>query len=208
MTRAPALPAALRQFARDARGTYAVEFAVATPVFLIMVMGALDLGHTLYTRSVLQGTVQKAARDSALETGSLSGNQTAIDAKVTSAVRDLNNSATVTVSRRFYRTFSAARSAQSESYTDNNANGRCDSEPYVDANRNGTYDADGGDGGQGGAKDITVFTVKMSYPRVFPTSTLFGMPANVNLTATTVLANQPYAEQSSYGAALTGTCPA
>lgn len=200
--------ARLRGLLGDARGTYVVEFAVGTPVFLIMTMGALDLGHTLYTRSVLQGTVQKAARDSALETGSLTTNQATIDAKVTSAVHDLNSSATVTVSRRFYKTFSKAQAAQHEDFTDSNGNGQCDnSEPYVDANRNGTYDADGGDAGQGGAKDITVYSVTMTYPRMFPTSTLIGLPANVTLTATTVLGNQPYADQSSYGAALTGNCP-
>ena len=65
---------------------------------------------------------------------------------------------------------------------------------------------DGGDAGQGGAKDITVYSVTVSYPRMFPISTLFGGSPNVNMTASTVLANQPYSEQSTYGAALTGNC--
>lgn len=205
--RAPRFPQCLHRLFADTRGAYLVEFAIVMPVFVVLTMGALDVGHTLYTRAVLQGTVQKAARDSAIETGSIAANQAVIDAKVTDTVKELNKNATVTISRRFYKTFSKARAAQSETYTDNNSNGRCDGEPYVDANRNGVYDADGGDGGQGGAKDITIYSVTMSYPRMFPTNALLGMSPTVTLNATTVLANQPYADQSTYGAPLAGTCP-
>ena len=39
----------------DCTGVAAVEFAVVAPVFLVLLMGSLDAGHTLYTRSVQIG---------------------------------------------------------------------------------------------------------------------------------------------------------
>src|SRR3546814_7855992 len=54
----------------DASGNTIVEFAFVGPVLVLLLMGTLDVGHTLYMQAVLQGVMQKAARDSALESGS------------------------------------------------------------------------------------------------------------------------------------------
>lgn len=189
--------ALLRGLARDCTGSYLVEFAVAAPVFLMLTMGAMDVGHTLYAKAVLHGAVEKAGRDSALETGAASATQATIDANVVSAVKALNKDATVSISRQYYHDFSTAKQSKMEPYTDTNHNGSCDNnEPFVDYNNDGSRDMDSGISGQGLAKDVTVYSATMTYPRLFPTARLLGFPSTVTLSAKTVLANQPYADQA------------
>lgn len=192
------------------QGVAAIEFAIVTPAFLILLMGGFDLGHTLYMQTVLQGAVQKAARDSTIETNGSPAKLAIIDDKVRSAVRDLNSSlvdADIKIDRVSYQKFAEAQAQRPE---DANQNGVCEpGEVWIDRNFNGSYDAKGGTDGQGGAKDVVVYTVDISYPRLFPMAGLIGIPANVNLNAKTVLANQPYGDQ----AAKTGSldpqdCPA
>jgi Flp pilus assembly protein TadG len=221
----------------EKRGGTALEFAFIAPVFLTILMGGMDFGHTLYVQTVIQGVVQKAARNSALENGAQAtgpGSQAQIDSRVRGSIAEINNQANVQITRRFYRTFSTAAAAQAETFTDNNANGTCDNnEPYTDANRNNSWDSDGADAGQGGARDVTVYKVVTTYPSMFPTrhlinfvSQLFVAPDkqfvkgahNVNdaslvtplgtttITAQTVLGNQPYGDQGTYAAPVTRNC--
>ena len=196
----------LPALASDRRGVTLIEFAIVCPVMLLFVFGAFDTAHTLYMQSAVEGIVQKTGRDSSLETGTESAQQAIIDAKVTAQVKALANNATITFSRRFYRTFSLALAARREDYTDTNGNGTCDGpvgllpgEPYIDANNNGRWDADGADSGQGGAKDKTVYTVTVSYPRLFPINGFIpSLGPNHLIKANTVLQNQPYSDQASY----------
>lgn len=196
----------------DTCGTAAMEFALICPVFAMLIMGSLDIGHTLYMTSVLQGALQKAARDSTLETGSATGTQTTIDNAVKSQALRLANNATVTFSRRYYKSFSKASAAQKESFTDStsgpNANGVCNAgEPYVDANNNNVWDADGGDSGQGGARDVTIYKVTVTYPHMFPLYKMIGGSSNATVEAKTVLANQPYGAQAKYATPTVRNCP-
>lgn len=189
---------------QDTSGTTVVEFAFVAPVLFVMLMGTLDLGHQLYTRAILNGEVHKAGRDSALETGIANG--AALDAKVEGAVHKIASNATVTFTRNSFRNFSEAAAKNPEDFTDNNDNGTCDAgEPYEDANNNDTWDDDGGDDSQGGAKDAVVYTVSATYPRLFPMAGLAGLPDTITITATTVLRNQPFADQDE-SAATPGNC--
>ena len=198
-------PGALR---RDEAGATIVEFAMVAPVLGLVLLGAFDVAHTLYTRAAIQGVVQKTARDSTLESGLESGAQAALDNKVRAQVKALANNATITINRRFYRTFSDAAAARAEAWTDTNGNRVCDgSEPYEDVNGNGVWDRDGANGGQGGAKDATLYTVTASYPRMFPLYNLIGGSRTTTITASTVLRNQPYSDQGSYGTSQVRNCP-
>ncbi len=191
---------------QEERGIAAVEFAAIAPAFLIMLMGGLDAGYTLYIQSVMNGEIQKAARGASLETGGETAKQTAIDTKVRTALLNLNKTATITISREFYQSFTKAQAQQPE---DANANGVCETaETWIDANFNGVYDARGGSQGQGGAKDVVVYTVNMSFTRMFPVTKLIGLSPNVNLTSRTVLANQPFGDQTvPTGSLAPQTCP-
>ncbi|MCB2014084.1 MAG: TadE/TadG family type IV pilus assembly protein [Sphingobium sp.] len=191
---------------KEEKGIAAVEFAVIAPVFFMLIMGGMDIGYTLYVQSVMNGEIQKAARDATLENGTETAIQTAIDTKVRDALLNLNKSATITIDRQSYSTFTQAQAQQPE---DSNQNGVCETgETWVDANFNGVYDATGGNQGQGGAKDVVVYSVNMTYQRLFPLTKLIGLPSTVDITSRTVLANQPYGDQQVPTGSLTPqACP-
>ncbi|QNQ11358.1 TadE/TadG family type IV pilus assembly protein [Sphingomonas alpina] len=197
---------AFARIAADRRGVTAIEFAIVAPVMGLLLLGAFDTAHSLYMRAVLQGVVQKVARDGALESGTAEAQQIALDNKVRASVRAIATNATITFSRRFFRSYDAIATPVAEPFTDTNHNGTCDEgEPYQDENGTNTWDADGGGSGQGNAKDRTVYTVSVSYPRFFPLYNLIATtPAaraeasTTRISATTVLENQPFSDQSNY----------
>lgn len=192
---------------RDTRGATIVEFAMVAPVMCLILLAGFDIAHSLYARAVLQGIVQKAGRDSALETGAADMTQAAIDERVMGQAKALQNNATVLITRRYYRTFTEVSAQRAEDWTDTNGNGRCDAgEPYEDANQNATWDSDGGNAGQGGAKDATLYTVTMTYPRMFPAYRYLGGSSNAVIRAVTVLRNQPYDAQQAYAAPTVRNC--
>lgn len=200
-----ALAAGLRT---DERGGTLVEFAFVAPMMCMVIVGAFDVGHTLYMRATLQGIIQKAARDATLETGTASAQQTALDNKVKAQVHALANNLTPTITRRYYRSFTQAAAAQAEVFTDTNSNGTCDAgEPYQDANLNNVWDKDGADGGQGGAKDAVVYTVTVTYPRFFPIASFVGGSNTTKISAATILRNQPYSDQGTYATPVVRNCP-
>jgi Flp pilus assembly protein TadG len=186
---------------RDAAGVTAVEFAMIAPVLLMMLFGMFDIGQGMYTKALLQGAIEKAARDSTIEaavTGTL-------DARVTAIVSRIAPGAAVTFNRKSYTHFTKVR--QPEDWTDGGLlDGVCNNgEIYQDANGNGAWDADRGRTGNGSARDAIVYKVTVTYPRMFPVARFAGLPANMTLTATSVLRNQPYGIQS--GATTLRPCP-
>ncbi len=196
-------------FGDDARGVTAVEFSIVAPIMCLLLVCAFDVAHQLYLTATLQGIVQKTSRDSSLESGSTTSAATAIDAKVSTQVLAIANNATVTFKRRYYRTFAKAQAAVAETWSDTNGNGTCDNgEGYQDANNNYGWDDDGGDAGQGGAKDKTVYTVTVTYTHLLPIWKYLGGSNSQTVTARTVLQNQPYGDQASYsGTIVTRYCP-
>lgn len=189
-----------RTFVTDESGAAIVEFAMIAPVMLITLFGMFDLGHGLYTKAMIQGAIEKAARGSTIE-GVTTGT---LDAKVTAAVRQVAPNAAIVFNRQSYTNFSDV--GQPEEFTDTDSNGLCDGgETYEDANGNGVWDANQGRTGNGGARDAVLYTVLVSYPRIFPIARLIGQSNTTQMSATTVLRNQPYGLQNT--APPTGTCP-
>lgn len=176
---------------RDQRGVTAVEFALVSPVMLLLIMGLGDVLYQGYVKAILDGAVQKAARDSGLE-----GATTAtIDQNVRNMVLQVARGATIpTPTRKNYDTFTEVAP---EPFTDSNNNGLRDSgECYTDMNNNNQWDADPGADGQGGASAVTLYTVTVTYPRIFPVARLMGLSSTVTVTSSTLLKNQPYLSQS------------
>ncbi|HEX4736865.1 MAG TPA: TadE/TadG family type IV pilus assembly protein [Allosphingosinicella sp.] len=185
----------LARIACDESAVTIVEFGIVAPVMLLMLMGFFDLAHTEYARSVLQGSIQMAARNSTLESGQTTGST--IDAYVKNQVKSVvGSNATFTSARLSYSDFSDVGKA--EPYTDTNGNGKYDhGECFEDDNGNGQWDSDMGASGQGGADDAVLYTMTVTYKRMFPMATMLGWPANQTIVAATVLRNQPYGVQSS-----------
>jgi Flp pilus assembly protein TadG len=197
----------VRALCSDERGATIVEFAMIAPVMALTLLGTYDMGHTLYMEGALQGIVQKTARDATLEGGSTVAMQTKFDERVKKQVMAISNNGDLKITRRFYRTFSDAAAAKAEIWSDTNKNEVCDAgEPYEDANNNNAWDRDGGNAGQGGAKDAVVYTASISYPRTFPLYGLIGASQKVTVKATTILRNQPFGDQESYGPKTVRNC--
>lgn len=182
----------LIKLARDRRGVTIVEFAIVAPVMMITIMGLGDLLYQAYLQSILDGAMQKAGRDSALEANAANGN--ALDDKVEAMVQNIAKNATFVSERRSYSSFALVKP---ENFTDTNGNGLRDAgECYDDVNDNKTWDADPGKITQGGANDVTKYTMTVTYPRIFPVPKMFGWSQTNQLSATTLLKNQPYKTQS------------
>ena len=184
-----AAPQVLHGLRRQTRGVAAVEFALVAPALLLTIMGIFDLGYNIYANTMVQGAIQKAARDSTIEGADLRLDE--IDAAVARAVHHVVPNATIAFDRKAYASFSDV--SRPEDYTDSDGNGLCDKgEPFEDANRNGNWDSDRGASGQGGARDAVLYSVTVSYARGFPMASLIGLPDTVTTVASTVLRNQPY----------------
>ena len=179
------------------------------PIMLVLTMGLGELAYQIYVQSVLTGAVQKAGRDSGIQGGA---SQTdAIDAIVQQQVGAVVANGTYASSRSNFDTYSAIAG---EPFTDsrypNNSSGTYDGvcdhgESYVDVNDNGHYDLDLSSGGQGGANEVTKYTMTLSYRRLFPIK-LFRWSQVATLSATTLLKNQPYATQTTNNGTDVGTC--
>ena len=181
----------LARLRRDRRGATIIEFAIVAPVMMLLMMGLGDLLYQVYAQSVLNGAVQKAARDSGIEGGA--ANISTIDGTVQTIARQIAPAATFVPTRKSYDSFAEVAP---EPFTDTNGNGvRNAGECFTDMNGNGSWDADPGSTGQGGASAVTLYTMTMTYPRLFPVAGLFGWPATQTISATTLLKNQPYATQ-------------
>jgi Flp pilus assembly protein TadG len=181
-----------RRIVADQRGVTIVEFAVVAPVMILLIMGLGELMYTVYAQSILNGAVQKAGRDAAIQGG---GDRAVdIDARVMEQVRAVAPRATHTSIRASYHNFTSVRP---ERFTDSNGNNLYDvGECFEDINNNGRWDADPGIANQGGASDVTRYRITVTYPRPFPMAKLLGWDANATMTAQTLLKNQPYASQA------------
>ncbi len=185
---------------RDDAGVAMVEFALIAPVMLMTLFGLFDLGHGMYTSAVLQGAVEKTARNSTIE----SANTGTLDARVTVAVRQIAPGANLSFSRTTYTNFSNVR--QAEDFDDVDHDSTCGGgETFEDTNANGIWDTDQGRSGNGGARDAVLYKVTISYPRLLPVAHLLGQSNTMQIKTSTVLRNQPYGLQNS--PAVTGVCP-
>ena len=194
----------------DARGVTIIEFAIVSPVMILAIMGLSDMLFQQYAQSVLSGAVQKAGRDSSIQ-----GADTAtIDGKVVLMMNSLLPTPTQACpaanptqwcsTRYAYDTFTEVAP---EPFTDNNGNGKCDNgEPYSDVNNNNQWDSNPGTSGQGGANSVALYTMTITYKRLFPVAALLGWSPNSTITASTLLKNQPYATQNTTPT-VTRNCP-
>ncbi len=182
------------RIARDRRGATIIEFALLAPVLLLLLMGLFDLCYRSYAQSVLTGALQAAARKGTLEGNATTSASQAIDEAVIQQVRPVAPNLTWVSKRLHYRNYDGV---EAEPFDDVNSNNRYDpGECFTDTNGNGLWDADPGTTGQGGANDITVYTVEITYPRLFPLTELMGWSSDQTISASSALKNQPYDTQS------------
>ena len=178
----------------DQRGTTIIEFAVVAPVLLMIIIGGMEIGHLGYVKGITRAALQVAARDSGLESNSSS--QNAVDAALRDRIKTVIPNASISIQRRSYTDFTDVNTP--EDFNDSNGNGLYDpNECFTDMNGNARWDADRGrSNSQGGADDVVLYTVSVSYNKIFPLWKLIGQPSTNVISAETTLRNQPFGVQS------------
>lgn len=155
----------------DVRGVTIVEFVIILPAMLSLICGAIEFGHMLFARVVLEGAVTEAARAATATLETKESERTAImRASIAKSMSDFGTAPgkSIEIVTTVYRDFSTAFP---ETYTDANGNKQYDKgEPYVDRNRNGMWDNATQVAGNtlGGPGDVVSYTVR------FPKRVLFG----------------------------------
>jgi Flp pilus assembly protein TadG len=179
-------------------GITIVEFALISPVMMLLVCGTMELSYDLYQRSVIQGVVQRAARSASV--GNLTAGQIDdyIRDKVKPALpkssRDL--AGTIKIVKKSYYNFSNVGKPEKITNDTVPVGTYNSSDCYEDANRNNTYDLETGASGLGGADDIVYYEVTANTPRLFPVAGMFGFTENVTIKTQTVIRNQPFSAQN------------
>lgn len=186
------------RLARDSRGATIVEFAFVAPVLVLFLMFLFDTGYYLYVKAILTGEVQVAGRGSGLETAT-QANRDLLDQRVETAIKRIVSGATVRPERMSFRNYARAQST-GEEFVDTNKDGICNNEETFYDDPSGTagqFDANlPGVMGQGGAKDVVIYTVTVEYDRLFPMASLLGWNNQVTMKSSTILRNQPFDKQA------------
>ncbi len=199
----------IKALRRNQNGVAAIEFAFVMPPFILMFLGAFDVGYSMYFRGVLDGAIQETARSSALESGVVvtddkSGYEEQ-DERLEKKLKDLAVDIDVTFDRKSYFSFKDVERA--EKFTESNGNGVCDNnEQYEDENSNEDWDEDVGKEGVGGPKDVVLYTVTVKYKRIFPLWAFIGQSQENTFSSSTVLKNQPYDSQTGQEAVVVRNC--
>lgn len=152
------------------RGVTIVEFAFLSPIMLFLICGAVEIGHQIFARQVLEGSVMEAARAATATLESSEAERIAVmNARIKLDMKQFPAPAgrEISIVTKVYADFA---SVTPELYTDSNKNGTYDlGEPYVDRNKNGRWDASVPKSGTlGGPGDVVSYTV------TYPKRVLFG----------------------------------
>jgi Flp pilus assembly protein TadG len=177
-----------------ARGVTLLEFGLIAPALILTIMGIGDLAYQSYLRSVARGVLERASRSASVGTMNATQMDTYIQEQMAN-IASKNGSPPVVVRKSYYN---FSRVGKPEKITTDTAplgsynSGDC----YEDANGNGSYDTAGGSTGLGSADDIVYYEVTITQPRMFPMAKLLGWSADQSVTVTTMVRNQPWANQA------------
>ena len=193
----------LRRIRRDESGATIVEFAIILVPMVILLMGGIELGYNSYVRSVLQGSLNDAARRAAVEAPAINASGSTVEEKVENlirgTVRKVSPNATVNVTQQSYFDFSNIGNPE-KLMTDHNGNGQfdaADGDCWEDANGNGQFDTDAGKTGQGGAEDVVHYVADVSAPRLFPLHAFIPtINPTIEFELQAAVRNQPFGQQA------------
>jgi len=178
---------------QEQEGGVLVEFAVLMPVFLLIMLGILEIGLLMLAQVLLDGAVIAASRGGM--TGFQATGQTreqTIAAIVEHHAGFLLDTGQLQLTSTNYSNFASV--GQPEPFTDDNNNGLYDmGEPYTDVNGNGQWDDDMGAAGLGGPGDIVVYEIaypwSLKTPIVGPLLSAGGI---MDLKSSLLVRNQAY----------------
>ncbi|WP_380872287.1 TadE/TadG family type IV pilus assembly protein [Sphingomonas sp. DBB INV C78] len=186
----------LRQFRarlrEDSRGAAAVEFAFVALPLVGIILALFDFGYRQYLGSVIEGTLHRAARMSAI--GNLSANK--VDEYIQSQLVGFSKNAPIEIEKKSYYEYSGVGKPEKIKQDTDPLGVYNVGDCYEDVNGNGVYDTVAGRTGLGGSDDVVYYKVTATYHQLMPLVKLFGFSGEEKVTRSTVLRNQPYAAQT------------
>jgi Flp pilus assembly pilin Flp len=178
-------------------GATMLEFAFVAPVLVLLLMGTMDIGYSMYIRTVASGTLERAARNGSLE----GANFSQVEENIRLAVFDIlpeyaRYDENVEVSVRNYTDFS--RIAAAEKITkDVNNNGVVDSgDCWVDEDNDGQFGINQGQDGIGGADDAVYYNTTITMKSLFPLYKMINGSEDKQFVVKTFVINQPFQQQN------------
>lgn len=181
----------MKKFIKNRDGVTSIEFAMISPVILLMITGTVEFSLMMFTSAALESATNTTARLG--KTGYTQAGMTReeqIIENIQTKTAGLLDPAQITITTTVYPMFDNI--GDPEPYTDTNGNHVYNlGEPYSDVNGNGQWDPDMGAEGAGDANDVVVYVVSYPWPVFTPViNTIIGN--TITLTARTVVKNEPY----------------
>lgn len=190
-------PSFLKRIRRDEGGATLVEFAFVAPVVLLMLIGGMDVGYSIYIRSVANGALESVARSGSLEGATESQIRFDIRRNVKTILPNFAaNDANIVVTTKNYTDYSRINAAE-KIVVDNDSDGVLDvGDCWIDEDGNNQFGTNEGKDGIGGADDSVYYNVAITVPNLFPVNGLLGLPATRTINVKTLVVNQPYGQQA------------
>jgi Flp pilus assembly pilin Flp len=187
----------LSDIKRNESGATLLEFAFVAPVLVLLLMGTMDVGYSMYIKTVASGTLERAARSGSLE----GANFSQVEENIRLAVFDIlpdyaQYEENVEVSVRNYTDFS--RIAAAEKITkDINNNGVLESgDCWLDEDNDGLFGVNGGQEGIGGADDAVYYNTTIKMKSLFPFYKTINGTEYKEFVVKTLVINQPFQQQN------------
>ena len=183
----------LRPLAADQRGAALIEFVLAAPLAVLMVVGAVEFGMILFVSTLMESALRDAARfgitgEEPPGTTRLARILNIIESRTIGLVDMTEAKVEVLV----YPTFGDI--GRGEDFVDGNGNGQYDGgETYTDENGNGQHDSDIGVAGPGEAGSIVAYRMEYGWRLRTPMAApLIGQDGKFTLKAAIAVRNEPY----------------
>jgi Flp pilus assembly protein TadG len=174
-------------------GSPAVEFALAVPVLLLVMIAIIEFGMIMFVTVLMEGGLREAARYGITGRMPGGGDRAAqILAIVADRTLGLVDISKATIAITAYPTFDDL--GKGEAFVDGNANGQYDAgETFKDCNGNGKRDEDRGKSDAGSAGDVVVYQFDYDWPLLTSLMTpLIGEDGKFHLQANAVVRNEPW----------------
>lgn len=182
-----------RALADDQRGSSLVEFGLAAPLVVLMIIGTVEFGMILFVSTLMESALRDAARFGITgqepEGGTRLEQIIAIVEKRTIGLVDMTDAK---VEVKIYPTFGDV--GRGEDFVDGNGNGTYDAgETFTDENGNGAHDSDVGEDGAGDAGAIVAYRMEYAWPLRTPMAgQLIGEDGKFVLRSAVAVRNEPY----------------
>lgn len=183
----------IRDYIKGEEGIFSVEFALVTPIMIMIMFGIIEIGMVMFTQSLMEGALRDASRYGV--TGQVvdpNERLTQIEKLISDRTLGLVDMDTAQIDVLTYPSF--GRIGEGEAYLDGDANGQYDlGETFTDENGNGVWDEDIGVSGPGSAGDVVLYRIRYNWPLLTQfMSEFIGAQGELPLSASVAVRNEPW----------------